>query len=74
MKTSNIVDRRTLGNLVYTRKRRSFKVTSRKLEDLRESLVEVRETPAKGGKSLERRRGESELLNSALFQTLLDNK
>ena len=41
--------------LVYTRKRRSFKVTPGKLEELRVSLVEMRETPAKGGETPEKR-------------------
>lgn len=42
-------------NLVYTRKRRSFKVTPGKLEELWERLVEMRGTPKKGGETPERR-------------------
>ncbi|MFQ6878802.1 MAG: hypothetical protein ACLRS1_03320 [Oscillospiraceae bacterium] len=38
---------------MYTRKRRRFKVTPGKLEELRVNLVEMRETPAKGGETLE---------------------
>ena len=40
---------------MYTRKRRSFKVTPGKLEELRVSLVEMRGTPAKGGETPEKR-------------------
>lgn len=43
------------GNLVYTGKRRSFKVTPGKRENLRERLVEMRRTPRKGGETRERR-------------------
>lgn len=49
--------------LVYTRKRRSFKVTPGKLEELRVSLVEMREKPAKGGETPEKR-GEPEMASS----------
>ena len=40
---------------MYTRKRRSFKVTPGKLEELQERLVEMRGTPAKGGETPEKR-------------------
>ena len=40
---------------MYTRKRRSFKVTPGKLEELWERLVEMRGTPKKGGETLEKR-------------------
>lgn len=40
---------------MYTRKRRSFKTTPGKREDLRERLVEMREPPAKGGATPEKR-------------------
>ena len=49
-------------NLVYTGKRRSFKVTLGKREGLRERLVEIRGTPAKDGEIPERR-GESKFRN-----------
>lgn len=40
---------------MYTGKRRSFKVKPGKLEGLRESLVEMRGTPKKGGETPEKR-------------------
>lgn len=40
---------------MYTGKRRSFKVTPGKLEELQERLVEMIGTPAKGGETPERR-------------------
>ena len=40
---------------MYTRKRRSFKVTPGKLEELWERLVEMRGTPKKGGETPEKR-------------------
>ena len=40
---------------MYTRKRRSFKVTPGKLEELWERLVEMRGTPKKGKETPEKR-------------------
>ena len=40
---------------MYTKKRRSFKVTPGKLEELWERLVEMRGTPKKGGETPEKR-------------------
>ena len=45
--------------MVYTRKRKSFNVTPGKLESLRESLVEMRETPKRRGEPEHRKRMKS---------------
>lgn len=54
---------------MYTRKRRSFKVTPGKLEELQERLVEMRGTPAKGGETPEKR-GEPKPDNSSISSIL----
>ena len=50
---------------MYTKKRRSFKVTPGKLEELWERLVEMRGTPKKGGETPEK---EENLFNGSISE------
>lgn len=59
---------------MYTGKRRSFKVTPGKLEDLQESLVEMRETLVKGGKPIYRRLVEVKKILGKIRETLRKNR